>query len=644
MNPSAHRRIPHPRRQRRLWALPAFGALLIVGIWIATWFQLHVAESILLATAARDAQTYVESFEQYTLRAIKEADSVARVVKHEFERHGADELRRLIDAGILTGDGIKDVTVVDEQGDAVASSLKIGRIEVADREYFRKHAVRDSGLLDISAPIISRATGLPVILLSRRMNHADGTFAGLVILSVAPDYFVQFYNPSALGAQGGLALIGTDGVVRARRAGAEAPALADANVAALAARAQATPRGIFEVESGVGGVTHFIAYGRLAGYPLFVAVAQARDEAFAEYFDRRASRLWVVSALTVVLVAFFWVITLLATRLQRQEHEVQAQRRFLGTLVENLPSGIAVRSVQQHDFGQYVLWNEPNAALFGVRAEDALGRTARDIMPAGLADDVEALDRAMLESPRVQERIEATNIPGRGPRTFHMVRAPILDSDGGVDYIMTSATDITDERARNEELRLASKVFETTEDGIMLTDRDDRVIMVNAAFTRLTGYAAAELLGQTVNDSPFRPSDLAKADNHMVRMREQGFVTGEVVRARKDGTPLSLWLTATCVRDDRDEIANYVRVFTDISLLKAAQEKLVKLASLDELTGLPNRRLLQDRLTHALARAERNASSMALMFIDLDGFKEVNDAPGPPRRRQAARSGGGAAR
>lgn len=611
-----------------MWALPAFGALLIVGIWIATWVQVHIAESILLATAARDAETYVDSFEQYTLRAIKEADSVARLVKYEFERHGADELRRLIDAEVLTGDGIKDVTVVDERGDVIASSVTSRRINLADRQYFREHAERDSGLLDISAPVVSRATGLPVILLSRRMNHADGRFAGLVILSVAPDYFVQFYNPSALGAQGGLAFIGTDGVVRARRAGADAPALADANAAALVARAQTTSRGIFEMAGGDDGVTRFVAYSRLAGYPFIVAAAQARDEAFTEFFERRTSRLWVVSALTVVLVVFFWAITLLATRLQRREHEVQSQQRFLGTLVENLPSGIAVRSMQPHNFGQYVLWNEPNAALFRVRAEDALGRTARAIMPVGPADDVEAFDRAMLESPRVQERIEARDIPGRGRRTFHVVCAPILDSDGGVDSIMTSTTDITDERARTEELRLASKVFETTADGIMLTDRDDRIIMVNAAFTRLTGYAAADLLGRTVNDSPFRPTDLAQAKARMARMREQGFVTGEVVRARKDGKPLSLWLTATCVRDDRDAIANYVRVFTDISLLKATQEKLVRLASLDELTGLPNRRLLQDRITHALARAERNATSLALMFIDLDGFKEVNDAQG----------------
>ena len=114
----------------------------------------------------------------------------------------------------------------------------------------------------------------------------------------------------------------------------------------------------------------------------------------------------------------------------------------------------------------------------------------------------------------------------------------------------------------------------------------------------------------------------------MERQLRDGFVTAEVPRVRKDGTPLSLWLTASCVRNADGTIRNYVRVFTDISLLKETQQKLEQLASFDTLTGLPNRRLLHDRLEQTTRRTQRINNSIAVMFIDLDDFKKVNDTYG----------------
>jgi diguanylate cyclase (GGDEF)-like protein len=114
----------------------------------------------------------------------------------------------------------------------------------------------------------------------------------------------------------------------------------------------------------------------------------------------------------------------------------------------------------------------------------------------------------------------------------------------------------------------------------------------------------------------------------MERQLRDGFVTAEVQRFRKDGSSLSLWVTASCVRNTDGTLRNYVRVFTDISLLKETQQKLEQLASFDTLTGLPNRRLLHDRLEQAARRAQRSNKGMTVMFIDLDGFKKVNDTLG----------------
>jgi diguanylate cyclase (GGDEF)-like protein/PAS domain S-box-containing protein len=154
------------------------------------------------------------------------------------------------------------------------------------------------------------------------------------------------------------------------------------------------------------------------------------------------------------------------------------------------------------------------------------------------------------------------------------------------------------------------------------------VISINTAFSRLTGYGSGEMLGKLLSETPFRPTDLQESDARMEHLHRYGAVTGEVPRQSKDGKPLALWVTATCVRNGAGRIVNYVRVFTDISLLKESQRKLELLASFDALTGLPNRHLLHDRLVQALQRTSREGGRMGLLFIDLDGFKEVNDTLG----------------
>src|SRR6185295_2259116 len=120
----------------------------------------------------------------------------------------------------------------------------------------------------------------------------------------------------------------------------------------------------------------------------------------------------------------------------------------------------------------------------------------------------------------------------------------------------------------------------------------------------------------------------AGAEARMQQLKQNGYVTGEVLRMRQDGSELPCWVTATCVRDKTGQIANYVRVFSDISQLKESQRKLSQLASFDALTGLPNRRLFHDLLNRALDRAARIGHRVGVLFLDLDGFKQVNDTLG----------------
>jgi len=625
--------VPRPaflsRRMRPLLAIPAFGMLLVAAVWTATLLQLAASERAVVAAALRDTENFVAAYEQYVRRAIKDADRTALLVKREFERDGVLNLPELVAAGLVESGDLAVVSITDAAGVVVASSQPSERpVSVADRDYFRLHAAQDTGRLEISKPAVGRATGRTVIPLTRRMNHRDGTFAGTVLLAVTPDYFTDFYQEGELGNHGALGIIGLDGAFRARRVGRESASAPEAGSAQLLAQVQLAAEGSYEGVSPIDGTPRLIAYRKVADYPFIVMAAQAMDEVLAEFQRSRNQYLLIATAASAVILAFFAAVTALALRLQRNRADLKTQRGFLQTLVHNLPIGVAVRSMKAADHGRYVLWNESNEVLFGVKAERALGKAAAEVMPGDLAASIEEWDRELLASPMVQEAMKSVYVPGRGPRIIRDIRAPIFGADGAVEYLMSIATDVTDDQARADELRLASKVFETTADGIMLTDSDDRVIMVNSGFSRLTGYGPDEIVGRTLAESAFRPTDPAESEVRMARLHREGFVTDEVQRFRRDGTPLFLWVTATCVRDAAGAIVNYVRVFSDISPLKEAQRKLEQLASIDALTGLPNRRLLDDRLEQALRRSLRAGGDAALLFIDVDDLKEVNDTCG----------------
>ncbi|HEY5799983.1 MAG TPA: PAS domain S-box protein, partial [Burkholderiaceae bacterium] len=196
------------------------------------------------------------------------------------------------------------------------------------------------------------------------------------------------------------------------------------------------------------------------------------------------------------------------------------------------------------------------------------------------------------------------------------------DPDDGSIWVFA---DMTERRAHEENLRLSAKVLDIIADGVIVSDPDGTALMVNPAFTRITGYEESEVIGR-------RPVVLesGREDAHAVwaELLATGSWQGEMWHKRKDGTPYLESLTMSAVRDRGGAVTQYVTVFSDITLVKEAQQKMDHLAHHDTLTGLPNRLLFNDRLAHALARAAREETQLALLFIDLDRFKHVNDTLG----------------
>ncbi|WP_459207503.1 bifunctional diguanylate cyclase/phosphodiesterase [Pseudomonas sp. MLB6B] len=200
----------------------------------------------------------------------------------------------------------------------------------------------------------------------------------------------------------------------------------------------------------------------------------------------------------------------------------------------------------------------------------------------------------------------------------------------GVDCMLTIARDITERHLMQEKLQLAATVFENTAEAVLITDTDQHISAVNRAFSEITGYSEIEALGQTPRLLASGHHDSAFYAAMWHQLTAEGHWQGEIYNRRKNGEMYPGWVTISVVRNHEREITHFVSVFADISSLKHAQAKLDYQAHHDPLTGLPNRALFENRLQIALADANGTSRQGAVLFLDLDRFKHINDSLGHP--------------
>ncbi len=194
------------------------------------------------------------------------------------------------------------------------------------------------------------------------------------------------------------------------------------------------------------------------------------------------------------------------------------------------------------------------------------------------------------------------------------------------DHIRALHNELT--HNHNLTTRLMSTVFERAKEGVMITAPDTTIISVNAAFTKVTGYTEDEVIGQRLSMFHAPHQDEAVYTNMWHELNRFGQWQGEIWSRNKKGDDYLEWLSLTAVSYDNGEVSHYVAIFSDITSEKENSERLRYLAHYDQLTGLPNRILFTDRLQQAIAQSKREQRQVAVMFLDLDGFKEVNDTLG----------------
>lgn len=302
-------------------------------------------------------------------------------------------------------------------------------------------------------------------------------------------------------------------------------------------------------------------------------------------------------------------------RVRRMHHRLQTVLNAVPDLMFELDSECRYRNV----------WSGRGADGLVVPEDELTGRKVSDVLPPDAAAEVmAALSEAGVAGASHGRRIMLA-LPG-GTAWFELSVARIEGREDEKPSFIVLSRDITERHQAEEELRIAATAFQAQE-GIVITDADHRIIRINRAFSEITGYTPEEAIGRT----PAILKSGQEGDGYYRRMNEElvayGLWKGEVRNRRKNGELYVEWLTITAVRDpESGATTHYVGTFFDITERKATEERVRHLAFFDPLTQLPNRRLLQDRLSHAMnLRSQRHS---ALLLLDLDDFKRLNDTLG----------------
>ena len=266
-----------------------------------------------------------------------------------------------------------------------------------------------------------------------------------------------------------------------------------------------------------------------------------------------------------------------------------------------------------------------------------LGENPAESHDAHLSDYLHPDDKAqvlelagdLLGGQRDEFSLEARFVPKAGHFAWGRVNLSLVRGpDTQPHFAVSMVEDITARKAMEEQLRLAAKVLEATSEGVFITDAEQRLVHVNPSFTRLTGFEPEDVLGKTpsvLSSGRHGPEFYAALWRSI---HEQGYWRGEIWNRKKSGEIYAEWLNISAVKNEAGDVGNYVAVFSDITSRKQSEEKLNHRANHDTLTGLPNRALFLERLEHAMARAQRNQLTIAVLFLDLDHFKQINDSLG----------------
>ncbi|GAP38074.1 ATP-binding protein [Piscinibacter sakaiensis] len=395
---------------RRLSGWIALAVCLLAGLWLAVVALVEQDRQNTRRQALQSLANLSRAFAEHTTKSLEGADQAVRFVRSEYlQHHAALDLPAYLQSRSIIDDDYHLLTVIGPDGLVVASTQPFTRVDLREREHFRVHAEGREDRLYVSRPVLGKVSGKWSIQITRRIDEPDGRFGGVVVVSMPPSYFSSFYRDVDLGPTGTTALLGLDGVVRARASAEGEQQGMDVRDSRLFEVVRASRHGTLEAVSRLDGVKRFYAFRRLEKHDLAVVVGVGVDDAMAEFRERTQVLVALAGAASLLLTGLAFA---LLRRVHRQDglmralraSEVQAQSasrmksRLLASVSHELRTplnGILGYAELIRDTSQ-----DPQSAEFGAIVHES----ARHLHT--LVNQI--LDLAKIESGRLRARVEPT--------------------------------------------------------------------------------------------------------------------------------------------------------------------------------------------------------------------------------------------
>lgn len=352
-------------------------------------------------------------------------------------------------------------------------------------------------------------------------------------------------------------------------------------------------------------------------------------------YDRPAAISWddvwqrdrlVVLAAALSAAAILGLLVLLATRNRRLARDEAALARTLAeqqAIMAAIPYPIFEVDADGCVLGSWV----PSVKTTAIDPRQLVGNRVTETLPAAASEQAMSALREAGERGLAQGR--QFSLPTAAGEQWFEISASLIADSANPRRFAVLVRNITDQRENEKWLKIAASVFTHAGEGILISGPDSRILAANRAFTRIMGYPDDEnLIGRYTRELRLDYLGGESFDTLRQGLMQHGHWQGELRGQRETGELFSVTLNVNVARDETGQVSHHVAVLTDITLLKEQQNQLEHIAYHDALTGLPNRTLLADRLEQAMARAGRRNERVAVVYVDLDGFKAVNDTYG----------------
>jgi diguanylate cyclase (GGDEF)-like protein/PAS domain S-box-containing protein len=609
-------------------------AILVGLVWMTLFFFLKNEHDSAERAAIQNSTNLAGALEEHLSRSLSEIDRSLKIIRTLYARDPAKfDLVDWLKSSRSLNDDVLQVSIIDRDGHVRLTSGGTARraLGARDTDAFRTHANAQSDELVIGRPRIDSSTGNWSLQISRRIENRDGSFDGVAVATLDPAYLTRIYNSVNIGDEGYIRVIGFDGIVRATSGHKLSVLGKDFSGADLFKRIPVALSGWYYTGSGLSdSVQRLIAYRSVDGYPIVITVGLAAPEIFARLEAQRKLGYILAAILTLLILA----VTAFSVRGQLSRENARTRlehaNMFLNATLANMPHGICMFGPDK----RLVLANDLYSTMYGLDpAQIKPGTTLPQILAARVAVGCSPKDTQKYVTGRIDEAFLPD--PGylidelKDGRTFAVSRRAMPDG-GSVAVHQDITAHLHAEKQLEQAKQFLNSIIENIPIAVVVKDVTTRkFVLVNRAFEAMLKVSRGEVLGKTVFDI-YRTKDAERIDasDSEALAGEFGARASDYEVEMPDGESRVLATNRIVVRDSQGVARHLIVVIDDITERKKSEQRIAFMAHHDVLTGLPNRLAIMEKIEEAIARHRRRGDSFAVLLLDLDRFKHVNDTLG----------------